>query len=374
MKVFYVIRNFGPVGGHKVMLQHVKILREAGIDSRLFVLKRMEDELFPDSDMVSLNPDPEHLQKADALVFTKPSDIRKFYKRFDQKGPVFFHLCQGYEPIDLQARISEESVPVRYRQKEGLPGKIVYTLYKMKFKRKIKKIETIYGYRTGKMAVSEHLKELIEKTYNQKCYYIPNGIDRNVFSPKQQFLNYDGGDKIRILSVGPMERAFKGIPDVIEAVRVLKQQGLLPLEFIRVSPFPLTPEEIESGLVDRSYVGISESEMAELYRKAHVFVSSSLEGEGFGLPAVEAMSCGTPCILTRVTSYLNFDAGRDYAFFVQPHSPLEIVDGIKKIIEDQTLREKLICQGFSVAEKYCLKNTAESLLKAFNDFMVAKTP
>lgn len=368
MKVYYVIRNFGPVGGHKVMLQHVQILKQAGIDSKLFVLKRLEIEELADSGLICRNPEMHDLKDADILVFTKPSDIQTFYKRLNRRGPVLVHFCQGYEPIDLMARITEESVPEKYQSNKFLPGNIRFKLHKLALKRKIRKIEKIYEYNTKKMAVSQHLKELLERNYAQKCYHVPNGIDRDVFYPKNQSPSYHPERKIKILSVGAMNRGVKDISAIMEAVGILKNDSVIPIEFIRVSPLALTQTERQSELIDRYYIGVSELEMAQLYREAHIFVSSSLEGEGFGLPPVEAMSCGTPCILTQISSYMNFDQVKDYAFFVEVHEPKQIAEGIEKIVRDEAFRQHLRQRGFEIAENFSLQNTANHLLAAISEF------
>ena len=68
--------------------------------------------------------------------------------------------------------------------------------------------------------------------------------------------------------------------------------------------------------------------MAALYRDTDVFISSSLEGEGFGLPAVEALASGVPAILTDISSYGNMDNTHDFACFVPPREPEEIATAV----------------------------------------------
>jgi glycosyltransferase involved in cell wall biosynthesis len=227
MKVYYVIRNFGGGGGCKVMLQHVRFLHNAGIDATLFILKRLETKDPIESNLISLNP--EHIEQADILVTTLPKDVRNFYRIYKKKGPILCHLCQGYEPIDLMARITKESIPEKYAKKPGLLGNISYALETIKFKRRIRRIERIYAYDTKKIAVSRHLRDLIERKYNQKCHYVPNGIDGNTFYAKGDIHNYDFQKPIKVLSVGSMDVAFKGIPDTLEGIKILRHQFRMPI-------------------------------------------------------------------------------------------------------------------------------------------------
>ena len=72
----------------------------------------------------------------------------------------------------------------------------------MKFKKRIKEIESIYALPTVKAAVSKHLVELLEKRYQQKCFLIQNGIDTHIFYPDGRRV-WGENPRIRILSVGP---------------------------------------------------------------------------------------------------------------------------------------------------------------------------
>ena len=146
--------------------------------------------------------------------------------------------------------------------------------------------------------------------------------------------------KIKILSVGPIQVGFKGIPDTLGAIRMLKEKGV-PIEFIRVSHHPPSEREEVGTVVDQYYMNLKEKEMGELYRNSDIFISSSLEGEGFGLPAMEALACGVPSILTEISSYKNFDAKRDFAYFVSTHRPDRIAEGVLTFMKDQRTKGKM---------------------------------
>jgi alpha-1,3-rhamnosyl/mannosyltransferase len=92
-----------------------------------------------------------------------------------------------------------------------------------------------------------------------------------------------------------------------------------------------------------------------------IFISSSLEGEGFGLPAMEALASGIPSILTEISSYLNFDEKKDFAYFVPTHRPDKIAEGILTFIEDRELRERCRERGMSVSKGFTLERTKQDL-------------
>jgi alpha-1,3-rhamnosyl/mannosyltransferase len=99
-----------------------------------------------------------------------------------------------------------------------------------------------------------------------------------------------------------------------------------------------------------------------------IFISSSLEGEGFGLPAMEALASGIPSILTEISSYLNFDEKKDFAYFVPTHRPDKIAEGILTFIEDRELRERCRARGLDVSKRFTLERTKQDLLNFAESF------
>ena len=366
MKIGYFIRNYvlddgygksAVSGGVKVISQHVKLLHEMGYE--VFLVTRnmqmdsnlMELNLYEKPTLVKTEDD---IPECDICVGSLYSDVKSLFQR--GKGRIV-HLCQGYEPIDLTSRIEEGVVTEKYLRKSLLP--IWRYIDTLKFEKRIKEIESIYALPTVKTAVSKHLAELIQDRYRQKCFLIQNGIDPNVFYSNERRVWGEHG-KIRILSVGPINVGFKGIPDTLQSVRLLKEKGV-PAEFTRVSPHPPSVREEVGKVVDHYYMNLREQEMAELYRNVDIFISSSLEGEGFGLPAMEALASGVPSILTEISSYKNFDAKRDFAYFVPTHRPDRIAEGVLALTEDRKLRAKCIDRGMDVARGFTLERTKQDL-------------
>ena len=92
------------------------------------------------------------------------------------------------------------------------------------------------------------------------------------------------------------------------------------------------------------FVGVvAEAQLPSLYRGADALVFASLY-EGFGLPVLEAMACGTP-VVTANTSALPEVAG-DAALLVDPTSVEQIADAMEKIVSDRSLRKQLRKRGW----------------------------
>jgi glycosyltransferase involved in cell wall biosynthesis len=375
MKIGYFIRNyvledsFGKPafsGGVKIVSQHVKLLNEIGYET-LLITKNLPADL----NLAELNlyefpvvvKRDEDIPDCDIYVGAMYSDVKMLFQR--GKGKIV-HLCEGYEPIDYLSRIKGEVVTEKYLRKGVLSvfGRYINLL---KFKKRVKEIESIYALPTVKAAISRHLAELIESRFHQKCFLIQSGIDSSIFYPNEEGI-WGRGGRIRILSVGPINVGFKGIPDTLQAIKILKDKGI-QMEFIRVSPHPPSEREEVGKVVNQYYINLKEQEMAEIYRNTDIFISSSLEGEGLGLPALEAMASGVPSILTEISSYKNFDARRDFAYFVPTHRPDKIAEGVITFIEDRGLREKFRERGMSVSKRFTLEKTRQDLTNFIKGLM-----
>lgn len=110
-------------------------------------------------------------------------------------------------------------------------------------------------------------------------------------------------------------------------------------------------------LQDRvSFIGAVPAErLPSIYRGALALLFCSLY-EGFGLPLVEGMACGTP-VVTSNTTALREIAGEEAALLVDPTSVDQIAAALNRIIYDTALREKLRKNGFARAALYTWADT-----------------
>lgn len=83
--------------------------------------------------------------------------------------------------------------------------------------------------------------------------------------------------------------------------------------------------------------------------------------EGFGLPVLEAMACGTP-VLTSQASSLPEVAG-DAALLINPQEPAEIAQGIIQLMTQADLRRQLVERGFHQIQKFSWAKAATQLLE-----------
>lgn len=108
---------------------------------------------------------------------------------------------------------------------------------------------------------------------------------------------------------------------------------------------------------------VPDEDLAVLYRQALVFIYPSFY-EGFGLPVLEAMSCGTPVITSRVSSLP--EAGGKAVIYVDPENRTQIAGEVRKIVGNRDKREEMREKGFFQAKKFSWKKSAEKLYDLYH--------
>lgn len=121
-------------------------------------------------------------------------------------------------------------------------------------------------------------------------------------------------------------------------------------------------ESIRKMIVTSGY--ITNQDLPNIYNNAYVFLYTS-QREGFGIPILESMACGTP-VITSNTSAMPEISGQD-AILVNPESPDEIAEMMLKLETDNDFYLKQEEVGLQRAKLFSWRNTAERLLEVYED-------
>ncbi len=111
---------------------------------------------------------------------------------------------------------------------------------------------------------------------------------------------------------------------------------------------------------------VPDDDLAALFTGAEALVFPSLF-EGFGLPPVEAMACGTPVIATRAPAMDDVLAGG--AVFVEPRDPVAIAREVCAIIGDPAWRRELSARSLGCASKYSWKRAAGETVAVYQELV-----
>lgn len=124
--------------------------------------------------------------------------------------------------------------------------------------------------------------------------------------------------------------------------------------------------KLESAVKFLGYV--NDADLPALYSHAAAFAMPSLY-EGFGLPILEAMACGTPVVTSNLSSLPEAAGGA--ALLVDPLDSEAIAHALRTILTDSTVRRQLIAQGLERVAPFVWERTAEQLVAAFDQAMMS---
>ena len=120
-------------------------------------------------------------------------------------------------------------------------------------------------------------------------------------------------------------------------------------------------ENLESYIHFTDYV--KDEHLPLLYKNAILFLYVSIY-EGFGIPIIESMSCGTPTITSNTSSMAEISG--DSVILIDPYNEESIKNAILNILQNENVRETLIHKGPVQAKKYTWDNCAKLTVEAYN--------
>jgi glycosyltransferase involved in cell wall biosynthesis len=195
---------------------------------------------------------------------------------------------------------------------------------------------------------------------------IYHGIDHKIFFKSDADDKDDSLPKKYILSVGSIEPR-KNLKNLILAYNgldaELKSQYKLLLVGYKGWNNSEIKEMIEKSHGDVSYLGyVDDKKLAQLYNNVSLFVYPSFY-EGFGIPPLEAMACGTPVIVSERSSIP--EVCGDAAVYINPDSSEQISQEMSKILRNTHLQEQMIQKGLERAALFSWEESARQHLEVF---------
>ena len=232
------------------------------------------------------------------------------------------------------------------------------------------------------LTVSEASKRDILRFFNvpaEKVVVVSNAIDERFLAPA----NAERMDLVRqryqldhpfVLYVGNI-KPHKNIERLIDAFGRARSECPDDLKLViigdEISKYPGLRQSVHKHKLDKHvrFLGFQPMEtLAAFYRLARAFVFPSLY-EGFGLPPLEAMACGSPVVTSNVSSLPEVAGGA--ALLVDPYDANSIAGGIVRAVTDETLRADLIARGLDRARSFSWPQSVKKIHAIY--MQVAKT-
>lgn len=242
-------------------------------------------------------------------------------------GPVF-HLCQGYEG-DFTFYASSRA-----------------------------EIERAYAAPTSKLTVSETLARRLDEKGFGPAANVGQAFEADAFFPAPP---RPPSDPPTVLLVGPFEADVKGIAIALAGLAVWRRRGGR-FRLRRISPLPAGEAEKAWGLTDEYHHLLPPDRMPFAYRDSDLFIGPSRPAEGFGLPALEALACGLPCLLSDTPGHREI-AG-DAAWYFADADPDALALSLPVLAVDAA-RERARRLGPAAAGRFDAGMVAERLESIF---------
>lgn len=331
MKIFYLLPQCNVGGGPRVVLHQINWLLDHGHDARLYMV-RATPNWFPSF-------------RAPVIVCSSYQDAaRKMAQEDGIKVATWFETAPWV---------------IESCKQQGVPAYLVQDVEITYFSSETRRWpEVLSTYHLPWKAI------LADGPWQEACLramgvtvpitVVPPPIDREVFCPQPV-----RRDQRRLLVIG-RSVPLKGpqlLRDTLSVLHEMRPQ-------IRVTVFG-----IEHGWqlpMPTTYVhSPSDREVAELYSGSFAFLSTSIH-EGFGLPILESMACGTPVVTTRA------GGNEDWCIdgkncLMAPQDPRALASALARLYDNEGLQEQLRQGGLQTAARYDLKEIGPRVSRFFEE-------
>lgn len=206
------------------------------------------------------------------------------------------------------------------------------------------KLDAIYN------GVSEHFKPIIDEIELKRVkekYHLPD-----------QFFFFLGNTDPKKNTLGTLKAFSNFLKESKSDFKlVMLDYDLIELEKLLIE---INDKQLINHIVLTGYV--INTDLPAIYSQCAIFLYPSLR-ESFGIPMLEAMSCGVP-VITSNTSSMPEVAG-DAAYIINPFQPEEITQGIIKILNNEAYRTSLCEKGLERSKQFSWENMAKDYLKLY---------
>ena len=229
------------------------------------------------------------------------------------------------------------------------------------------RIEEVYRLPVPKIVISPHLRELVAQRFGGDVHEVVYSVDHQVMRPAPE---RPCGRPVRVGLVGPWQIPWKDLRTGYQAAELAHRAGL-PLQLVRVTNTAPHAEERAFTLPVEWHERVAPAQMGEIYRSLDVMLcTSSGPEEGFFMPAVEAMACGVPCVMTDIPCFRGYGDGQ-YAMFVPARQPAAMAEALVLAAGHAHVRAQLRSEGLRTAAAFTPERHVEAIERTFAALVAA---
>lgn len=332
LEITYIMVWTKVCGGSKIILEYASRLAKKGHKINIVTYDE-KPTWYPLSDKVNFIrvPDNEDIEdyipESDVIVPTSWKCIRKSIE--SKKGPVSFFEQGGSHLFELDKLSDRKREIVTNRMK--LPP-FIYT-------------------------VSQYSADKIKEIYGKDSSIIYNALETSVFYPREKERE---AEDISITIVGSEDFKFKNIGEILEVIRKLKEKYPIKLNWITQTK-PIINKEGKNVIINPP-----QKVIGEVLRDTDIYICNS-EYESFGLPTLEAMTCGAAVITTDTGGMRDFVVDGENALVIKHHDKDDMQEKIERLINNRELMHRVSKNGMKTASRFNWDNTICDMEKYFRE-------
>lgn len=232
------------------------------------------------------------------------------------------------------------------------------------------------------VTVSEYSKAQIVARLGvpaSKVTTIHNGVDESFhYMPQdvafQAVSQFTGFQEPYFLYVGSL-KPYKNVSILLQAYALVRSRRRTKQKLLIVGDDPRWKKPL---LQQQSLLGLDEDVLflshvpsdllPKVYAAAGALIMPS-RIEGFGLPVLEAMACGTPVICSRAASLP--EVGGDAVLYFDPSNPEDLAAAIERLLESVELQSYLRARGLERAGQFTIRNSVRKHVELYRQLLAA---
>lgn len=205
------------------------------------------------------------------------------------------------------------------------------------------------------IAIAKWLQKFLKDNFNQESFYVPNGINTDIFHPVTP-LSPKLKNKKRILLEGAINLPFKGMAEAFEVVKDIDCE-------VWCVSYDGKPDP--NWHCDRFFEKVPMIDMPKIYSSCDILLKLS-QVESFGYPPLEMMTCGGISVVSRIDGHKEYIVDKYNAMFTGTKTTKKTIKIIKTLIKNKNLYKEIQINSQKTIKKFNWPRTIKILEKIFS--------
>ena len=217
------------------------------------------------------------------------------------------------------------------------------------------RVKRTYAFPFEFMTIAKWLQKFLKENFNKDSYYVPNGINTDIFHPDTP-LEAKPKNKKRILLEGAINLPFKGMEEAFKVVQDLDCE-------VWCVSYDGKPKS--EWHCDRIFEKVPMQQMCHIYSSCDILLKLSTL-EGFGYPPLEMMACGGVSVVSKIDGHKEYVINKYNAIFTSTKNTKKTIEIIKTLIKNKKLYQKIQSNSQKTVKQFNWQNTIKKLEKIFS--------